>query len=116
MVRRPREKRLGILPDYPERLCAHHVAPRVSNGLPVQAVIERLTEATVGAFHAFWPDNISLLDPNVADAGRIHGPRQLTDLYLLALAIHHGGYFVTFDALISPEAIRGADKKHLLKL
>ena len=95
------------------RIMSH---PGYPNELPVQAVIERLTEATVGAFHAFWPDNISLLDPNVADAGRIHGPRQLTDLYLLALAIHHGGYFVTFDALISPEAIRGADKKHLLKL
>jgi len=26
---------------------------------------------------------------------RVHGPRQLTDSYLLALAVAHGGCFVT---------------------
>ena len=57
-----------------------------------------------------------LLDGKVADSTRIHGPRQLTDLYLLALAVRHGGHFVTFDASVSLEAIKGAEKKHLLVL
>lgn len=95
------------------RIMSH---PGYPNAVPVQAVMERLNEATAGTLHTFWPDDISLLDPKVADAGRIHGPRQITDLYLLALAIRHGGQFVTFDASISIDAIRGAEKRHLLTL
>jgi predicted nucleic acid-binding protein len=57
-----------------------------------------------------------LLEPPIADASRIHGPRQLTDLYLLALAVHHGGRFATFDASVSLSAIRGAEKRHIVAL
>src|SRR5207253_2903494 len=56
------------------------------NALPVQAVVKRLAEACEEDVHEFWPDGISLLNPAVVDPTRIHGPRQLTDLYLLALA------------------------------
>jgi hypothetical protein len=35
---------------------------------------------------------------------------------LLALAVRHGGQFVTFDAAVSLDAIIGAQKKHLLTL
>jgi uncharacterized protein len=37
----------------------------------------------------------------------------LTDIYLLALAVAHGGTFVTFDAGIAIEAVRGAARKHV---
>jgi toxin-antitoxin system PIN domain toxin len=90
--------------------------PGYPHALSVRAVVERLAEATAGAFHEFWPDDVSLLNPQVGDARRIHGPRQLTDLYLLALAVRHGGRFVTFDASVSLEAIRGAQQKHILAL
>ncbi|MGH8673175.1 MAG: TA system VapC family ribonuclease toxin, partial [Burkholderiales bacterium] len=66
--------------------------------------------------HEFWPDDVSLLDARIADPSRIHGPRQLTDGYLLALAVRHGGRFVTFDASVALDAIRGAEKKHVLAL
>jgi len=59
---------------------------------------------------------VTLLDERVADATRIHGPRQLTDLYLLALAVRHGGRLVTFDRAIAVSAIRGAADKHLLAI
>ena len=95
------------------RIMSHSNYP---NALPVRAVMERLREACASTFHRFWPDDISLLDPQVADAERIHGPRQLTDLYLLALAVRHGGQFVTFDGSVSAEAITGAGKKHLVNL
>jgi len=49
-------------------------------------------------------------------AARIHGPRQLTDLYLLALAVRHGGQFVTFDGAVSVDAVRRAAKKHIINL
>jgi predicted nucleic acid-binding protein len=86
------------------------------NALPVKAVMERLGEACASPYHEFWADDVSLLDAKVADPARIHGPRQLTDLYLLALAVRHGGQFVTFDAAVSLDAISGAQKKHLLTL
>ena len=39
--------------------------------------------------------------------------RHITDVYLLALAVEHGGCFVTFDRSIAVEAVPGAQKKHL---
>jgi predicted nucleic acid-binding protein len=86
------------------------------NALAVRAVIERLAEAAAQPQHAFWPDDLSLLDPAVADASRIHGPRQLTDLYLLALAVRRDGRFVTFDRSVALEAIHGARPRHLFLL
>ena len=95
------------------RIMAH---PGYPNALPVRAVMERLHAATEGPHHEFWADDVSLLEPRIADASRIHGPRQLTDLYLLALAVHRGGRFVTFDAAVPVSAIRGAEKRHLVAL
>lgn len=95
------------------RIMSH---PSYPNALSVRAVIERLMQASASAFHEFWPDNVSLLDAKVVDSARIHGPRQLTDVYLLALAVRHNGQFVTFDASVSVDAIRSAGKRHLLTL
>ena len=95
------------------RIMSH---PGYPNALSVGAVMERLTQANASTFHEFWPDDVSLLDVKVADATRIHGPRQLTDLYLLALAVRHEGQFVTFDKSVAIDAIRGSQKKHLLTL
>lgn len=95
------------------RIMSH---PGYPHALSVRAVIERLVEASANAFHEFWPDDASLLDAKTVDSARIHGPRQITDVYLLALAVRHGGQFVTFDAAISIEAVRGAGKRHLLTL
>lgn len=95
------------------RIMSH---PGYPNPFPVRVVMERLAEAISGAPHAFWPDDISLLDTRVADASRIHGPRQLTDVYLLALAVRHGGRFVTFDGTVALSAVRGTEHDHLLVL
>ena len=75
-----------------------------------------LAEATASPLHEFWPDDVSLLDSRVADPTRIHSPRQLTDLYLLALAVRHSACFVTFDAAIAREAIVGATARSLVRL
>ena len=90
--------------------------PSYPNALPVQAVIKRLTEACGEDVHEFWSDEVSLLDPDVVDSTRIHGPRQLTDIYLLALAVEHDGRFVTFDAGIPVAAARKATKHGLVVL
>jgi toxin-antitoxin system PIN domain toxin len=95
------------------RIMSH---PGYPNALPVRAVAQRLGEATRSAHHAFWSDDISLLGEGVADTARIHGPRQITDVYLLALAVRREGRFVTFDATIPLQAVVGATKSHVLNL
>lgn len=86
------------------------------NPLPVQAVIGRLAEACDEVIHEFWPDEVSLLDSDVVDSTRIHGPRQLTDIYLLALAVQHEGRLVTFDNGIPLAAVRRATTQNMLIL
>lgn len=56
--------------------------------------------------HTFWPDDLSLLDSEHVDHSRLLGPKQITDVYLLALAVKHGGRFVTLDTGISHRAAR----------
>jgi uncharacterized protein len=90
--------------------------PGYPNAPPLRVVVERLSEATADTVHEFWPDDVSMLDTAVVDAGRVHGPRQVTDLYLLALAVRHRGRLVTFDQSIAVAAVRGADARHLLQL
>jgi uncharacterized protein len=91
-------------------------SPGYPNALPVRAIVERLGGACAGKVHEFWADDISLLDASIVHPARIHGPRQLTDIYLLALATRHGGRLVTFEARISVEAVKGAGKANLLEL
>jgi uncharacterized protein len=90
--------------------------PAYPNALPVEALIRRLADACRGSVHQFWPDEVSLLDARTADSSRILSSRQLTDLYLLALAVAHGGRLVTFDNSIPLAAICGARPQHLLTL
>lgn len=66
--------------------------------------------------HAFWHDDISLLDTTRLDPTRMHGQRQITDLYLLALAVEHDGCCVTFDAQIPLGAVRGASPRQLVSI
>mgnify|MGYP006198871517 CR=1 FL=1 len=59
---------------------------------------------------------IALHDANHAHHDYIHSPSQLTDLYLLALAVAHQGRFVTFDQRIPLSAVHGALPQHLVVL
>ena len=88
--------------------------PAYPNPLPVSALIERLSEAASHELHEFWPDDASLLDSTVVDPARIHGPRHLTDIYLLALAANRRGRLVTFDKGIPLDAAPKAQRKNLL--
>jgi len=90
--------------------------PGYPNAFPAGGIMQRLREATSHAAHRFWPDDLSLLDARAVDGDQIHGPRQVTDVYLLALAVKHGGRFVTFDGGIGLSAARGATAKNLLIL
>ena len=47
---------------------------------------------------------------------RVQGHHQITDLYLLALAVRHGGCLASFDQGIALSSVHGAMHKHLLML
>ena len=60
-------------------------------------LISRLETFARQTNHEFWPDDVSLRDNAVFKTDRIHSSRQITDLYLLALAAKHDGRLATFD-------------------
>lgn len=90
--------------------------PRYPSPVPPAQAIALLGRARAGGHHEFWPCDVSVLDPAVVDPSRLHGPRQVTDAYLLALAVAHGGRFVTFDRSLALSAVRGAFEEHLVVL
>lgn len=90
--------------------------PAYPGALAVAEVAERLMEAAQHESHRFWPDDVSLLAPGTIDWQRVLGHRQVTDDYLLALAVRHKGRFVTFDARVQLAAVAGAKAAHLVVL
>ena len=76
-------------------------------------LISRLAGFVSQSDHEFWPDDPSLRDPAVFQTGHIHGSRQLTDIYLLALAVRHDGRLTTFDQGIALSAVRQASAANL---
>ena len=87
-----------------------------ANARPVADVARRLQAATSQSVHEFWAGAVSILDSARVDHARIHGPKQLTDVYLLALAVAHGGRLVTFDRAVPASAVHGAMAAHLVAL
>ncbi|MDP2808814.1 MAG: hypothetical protein Q8O34_01550 [Rhodocyclaceae bacterium] len=88
--------------------------PGYPNPQAVAIVVELLMNLCADSCHEFWPDDASLLDSRRFNHAHVHGHRQLTDLYLLGLAVGHGGRWVTFDEKIPLSAVHGAKKQHLL--
>jgi toxin-antitoxin system PIN domain toxin len=82
--------------------------------LPTAGAITRLAEQIERTDHVFWPDDISIADAAAFDRSGILGPNQITDAYLLALVVNHGGRLVTLDRNIPLRAVRGAEPQHLL--
>ena len=76
-------------------------------------LISRLRTFATQTNHEFWPDDVSLRDGKLFTAERIHSSRQLTDLYLLALATQHAGKLATFDRSIPIFAVCSAKAENL---
>jgi toxin-antitoxin system PIN domain toxin len=90
--------------------------PNYPQPAPLSALIAMFRQSFADPSHAFWPDDISLVDATAFDSQRIHGHRQVTDVYLLGLAVAHGGRLVTLDARIPLSAVHGAQPDHLVEL
>lgn len=88
--------------------------PGYKNRVTTTFAIELLAEQFGEGDHAFWPDDISLRDATRFDPSRILGPRQITDVYLLALAVKNDGRLATLDRSVPLRAARGAEPRHLV--
>ena len=87
--------------------------PRYPSPISPAEAIALLSRATAASDHAFWHCDVSLLDASAVDRTRVHSPRQITDAYLLALAVAHEGQLATFDRSIALAAVHGAHDHHL---
>lgn len=71
-------------------------------------LVARLRQFCSSKEHVFWPDSLSLSDEDVFNPALIRGHRQLTDAYLLGLAVRMRGCLATFDRTIPLAAVAGA--------
>lgn len=90
--------------------------PRYPSPVSPAVAVDLLRHACETPDHQFWPCDVSLLDARTVDSTRLHSPRQVTDAYLLALAVHHEGHFVTFDRSLPISAVQGATPDRLTVL
>jgi len=91
-------------------------APAYPGARPVVQVLAQLQAMCAHAYHRFWPDAVSLVQAGTLHPAHVLGHRQLTDAYLLALAVHHRGCLVTLDGGVALEMVQGATPAHLLRL
>lgn len=73
--------------------------------LPIADAQQTLIHLCNQPGHQFWPDDLSIRDMNQIPT--IPGPKAITDLYLLALAVKHHGKFASLDASIDPTLVPG---------
>ena len=78
-----------------------------------EAVRTQLAQLCQDMDHEFWPCDVTLKDDSKIDWSRVMGHNQITDVYLLALAVAHDGTLATLDHRVAISAVRGAQAKHL---
>lgn len=90
--------------------------PAYPHARTVVEVRRALAASFAAELHDFWPDELSVFDPCHVNPERLLGHRQITDIYLLALAVHRGGRLVTLDAAIDTAAVPRAAGRNLVHL
>ena len=88
--------------------------PKYPNSLGIADAVERLRSAVSTPYHRFFADDISLLDNAVVNSCSLSGHRQITDIYLLALAVAHSARFVTLDGQIPLATVKEASEESLV--
>lgn len=73
---------------------------------PAPVVAKALYSLCSRPGHQFWQEDFSLLDETLFVREKLVG-KHVTDSYLLALAVRHGGKLATFDRRLMADAIHG---------
>ena len=86
----------------------------MSRPLAAIGAVELSPPNTAAKDHVFWPDEMPLAETVAFSGARLLGHQQVTDAYLLGLAIRRGGMLATLDqsvaALTDPKS---AERKAL---
>nr|WP_294513175.1 TA system VapC family ribonuclease toxin [uncultured Rhodopila sp.] len=91
------------------RIVGHPKYPNSADSPAEVAPIVARLRALPG--HVFWTDDLCLMGSDRVDAAQIATPGQVTDTYLLALAVARRGQLATFDRRLSGEAVRGGKNR-----
>jgi toxin-antitoxin system PIN domain toxin len=83
---------------------------------PAEAIeaLDEFTAARPG--HVFWPDDASLRDDGLFARAAFRRPADVTDAYLLGLAVRRGGRLATFDRALRPATVRGATESAIERI
>lgn len=73
----------------------------------LRTVHEAVRRFVSSKHHEFWPDDVSICDNGAIDISAMTGHKQITDVYLLALASKKRGHLVTLDRSIPVKAVAG---------
>lgn len=79
------------------------ISAQISGEAPTAELAESriaLREFVARPGHAYWPMDVDYLKATEPFTSRMHGHRQITDAFLLGLAIHHRGKLATLDKAI----------------
>ena len=87
--------------------------PRTREPVAVSALVHGLRTFTSSGHHEFWTDTVTLLDERLFNAELVRGHQQLTDIYLLGLAVKRNGTLATFDQKMFIAVVKGARQEHL---
>lgn len=83
------------------------VTPREASGL--------LAVNTAAADHAFWVDDLPFAAASAFAGPRLAGHQQVTDAYLVGLAVRRGGVLATLDEGIAALTLpRSAERKSIV--
>ncbi|MHB8383806.1 MAG: TA system VapC family ribonuclease toxin [Candidatus Binataceae bacterium] len=83
------------------------------SGTTVRDAALRLGSFCSDRQHHFWNDSVSIREDERFVWAHVQGYRQLTDVYLLALAVAKQARLATFDSTISIRAVDNAESKNL---
>lgn len=87
------------------RIASHPSYPNRPGDAPV--VLALLRQFCARTQHHFWAADVSLRD--ILQPGILLSHNQLTDIFLLGLAVHHSGKLATLDQRIMANAIPGGN-------
>lgn len=80
------------------------------SGISISDATLSLSGLTARPDHVFWPDDINLFDSPLLNRSGLSKADQITDVYLLALAVSKGGRLATTDRRIASNAVRGGSE------
>jgi hypothetical protein len=81
--------------------------------ISIADAIFRLRDLCSSPNHVFWQESLSFREPGRFHWQRVQGHRQVTDVYLLALAVMNKGRLATFDSSIPLRAVANATSRNL---